>query len=196
VRSAPSHGHSSGERCAVKCVWWAASPWSSKTGVYEDRLEEGETAAAMPSRQVVAAIAPATPTRYRATAVSPCEPPPRRARVWSETPKVCGEESTRRIEPSVENKLQTLPKRRAATGPLKGYRIRKHKHETATRYSRHFLHTGHATRCSTQRSTQDHRPHTETDRHTDMEHTHTLYGLTDLRHSLRQKYSSRVLCFI
>ena len=79
MRSAPSHGQSSGERC----VGWAASPWSSKTGVYEDRLEEGETAAAMPSRQVVAAIAPAKPTRYRATAVSPCEPPPRRARVWS-----------------------------------------------------------------------------------------------------------------
>jgi len=58
VRSAPSHGQSSGERC----VGWAASPWSSKTGVYEDRLEEGETAAAMPSRQVVAAIAPAKPT--------------------------------------------------------------------------------------------------------------------------------------
>ena len=58
VRSAPSHGQSSGERC----VGWAASPWSSKTGVYEDRLEEGETAAAMPSRQVVAAIGPpATP---------------------------------------------------------------------------------------------------------------------------------------
>ena len=79
VRSAPSHGQSSGERC----VGWAASPWSSKTGVYEDRLEEGETAAAMPSRQVVAAIAPAKPTLLRGTAVSPCEPPPRRARVWS-----------------------------------------------------------------------------------------------------------------
>lgn len=40
----------------MKCVGWAASPWWSKTGVYEDRLEEGETAATMPSRQVVAAI--------------------------------------------------------------------------------------------------------------------------------------------
>ena len=68
VRSAPSHGQSSGERC----VGWAASPWSSKTGVYEDRLEEGETAAAMPSRQVVAAMAPAKPTllpRYRGGSV-------------------------------------------------------------------------------------------------------------------------------
>ena len=68
MRSAPSHGQSSGERC----VGWAASPWSSKTGVYEDRLEEGETAAAMPSRQVVAAMAPAKPTllpRYRGVSV-------------------------------------------------------------------------------------------------------------------------------
>ena len=55
-RSASDHGHSSGEGCAVKCGGWAASPWWSKTGVYEDRLEEGETAATMPSRQVVAAI--------------------------------------------------------------------------------------------------------------------------------------------
>ena len=65
-----------------------------------------------------------------------------------------------------------------ALRPSRGTGSRKHKHETATRYSIHFLHTGHATRCSTQRATQAHSPHTETDRHTDMEHTHTVrpYG--------------------